>query len=166
MPTERATRSGPSPWLFGLFLLLAFAFGAGVATVLHPKTVESCHATSVLVRLDGCTLTTAQVTKLDLRAGSFRGAQLRKVDLRGKDLRGADLSGAQMDGADLTDARLDGANFSGADLQGAILRNACMRGTDFRRSSIATADLRDADLRFAVLSSGFKAGAARSSTSC
>lgn len=72
---------------------------------------------------------------VDLRDASLKGARLDQANLRSAMLREADLRGAQLAGADLRDAdlmyaRLGGANMSGAKLDLANLQWADLAGAD------------------------------------
>jgi uncharacterized protein YjbI with pentapeptide repeats len=117
------------------------------------------------VRLDGCSLVSADFRSAtlretpleradargsrfaraslggaDCRGSVFVGANFRDASLRGADLTGCDLTGADLRGADLRDARLGGAvltgaRTSGASFAGAELPSAVLGGVDFAEAA-------------------------------
>lgn len=79
----------------------------------------------------------ADLSRLDLHKGDFRGAKLRGTDFSRGDLSGSDFSGADLREANfrnsfLNDCNLEGADLSGADLRFCKLTGAKLEGTNFR----------------------------------
>lgn len=88
----------------------------------------------------------ADLSQLDLRGHSLRGADLRQAILQGTDLSHTDLRQADLTGADLRSARLVKADITAARLNHADLRDASLHQVRGRRADFAHADLRNADL--------------------
>ena len=123
--------SRPSPWLWGLVLLLVIA-GIAVTQVPRLSTVFSARGTqasptapAVVPTLSGPAYTQATVAGRNFVGADLRGAQLVHLDLRGQNFQRADAAGAVFAGS-----LLNGANFSHVDLRGADLRDACLRGAN------------------------------------
>ncbi|PZU93417.1 MAG: pentapeptide repeat-containing protein [Pseudanabaena sp.] len=98
-------------------LTIAFLISA-IAALSQPK---STLANPILIRqvlqtktCQGCNLSRAKLSFVNLRGADLRNANLASADLKLAELREADLIGAILDKADLR-----GANLTGADLTGA-----------------------------------------------
>ena len=89
--------------------------------------------------------------EVDLRNGSFAGADLRDCNLAYACLAQADLSGADLRGARLCYADLALCDLSSADLRNADLSGADLSGADLRQARLDGADLADAELAWARL---------------
>ena len=76
----------------------------------------------------GAYLTSANLTRANLRGANLTRANLRGANLTSADLTSADLTRAYLWAADLWAADLTGANLRDADLTGANLRDANLRG--------------------------------------
>lgn len=113
----------------------------------HPEAVPD---------LDGADLSRMSLREGDFRGASLKGAVLRKTELEGADFRQADLTRASLWRADLRRADLRGAKlacaeFHQADLHGANLHGTRMCGAIFLAANLNEADLSHADLRGADL---------------
>jgi hypothetical protein len=144
--------SRPSPWLWGLVILLVIA-GIAVTQVQRisavPSAVKSAPrptATAAFPDLSGPAYTQAMVSGRDFIGADLRGARLIRLDLRGKNFQSADAAGAVY-----ANSLLNGANFSHANLRGADLRNTCLRGADFAGAQMAGADFTGADVTGATV---------------
>ena len=101
-------------------------------------------------------LSSANLTKTNLKNAQLNGANLWNAQLYGADLRdaqlhGATLIGAQLHGADLRDAQLNGADLGSAQLHGAYLIKAHLNGADLMFAQLHGTNLRDAQLHGANL---------------
>jgi hypothetical protein len=137
--------SRPSPWLWGLLVLLFIAAmqAPRIPTLFSAKAKPApVAATSV----SGPAYTQAEVTRLEFAKANLVGARLGRLDLRGKTFRGASAAGAIFTGS-----LLNGANFAGADLRGADLRRVCLRGSNLTGAQLAGADFTGADVSGATL---------------
>lgn len=144
--------SRPSPWFWGLVVLLLIA-AIAVTQVSRLSAVFSARgakhnqaASAVLPTLSGPAYTQAMVAAHNFIGANLRGARLVHLDLRGKSFRHADAAGAIFAGS-----LLNGANFSHADLRGADLRGTCLRGAKFTGADLAGADFTDADVTAATV---------------
>ena len=113
----------------------------------HPEAVPD---------LEGADLSRMSLRDGDFRGAFMKGADLRKARLEGADFRQADLTRARLWRADLRLADLRGAHltcaeFHQADLDGANLHGTRLRGAIFLGASLKEADLSHADLRGADL---------------
>jgi hypothetical protein len=154
VPDELRPRwwSRPSPWLWGLVVLLVIV---GIAVTQVPRLSTRSPAgrstlspakPAVLPALSGPAYTQAMISGRNFIGADLRGARFIRLDLRGKDFQGADAAGAMY-----ADSLLNGANFSHADLRGADLRDACLRGADFAGAQLAGADFTGADVTGATV---------------
>lgn len=146
--------SRPSPWLWGLTVLLVIV-GIAVTQVPRLSTAFSARQSaprpttqSSLPRLAGTAYTQAMVAGRSFVHADLGGAQLIHLDLRGKNFQGADAAGAVFAGS-----LLNGANLSHADLRGADLRGTCLRGADLAGAQLAGADFTGADVTDATVTS-------------
>lgn len=146
--------SRPSPWFWGLLVLLLIA-AIAVTQVPRLSAVFSARgakhnqaAPTALPTLSGPAYTQAMVVGRDFIGANLSGAQLMRLDLRGKDFQHADAAGAVFAGS-----LLNGANFSYADLRGADLRGTCLRGAEFTGADLAGADFTNADVTGATVAS-------------
>jgi hypothetical protein len=131
----------PSPWLWGLVVLLAIA---GIAVTQEPKpTILRTPS------LSGPVYTPAMVLDRSFRGADLNGARLMHLDLRGKDFQDVSAAGAIFAGS-----LLNGANFSYANLRGADFRGTCLRGADLIGAQLAGVDFTDADVTGATVSPG------------
>lgn len=133
--------SRPSPWLYGLVILLAIV-GIFAAQAPRASTAASTRGrapspapTVALPALSGRAYTQAMVAGRNFVGADLRGARLMHLDLRGDNFQGADAAGAVFAGS-----FLNGANFSGANLRGADLRDTCLRGAELTEAQLAGAD--------------------------
>jgi hypothetical protein len=146
--------SRPSPWFWGLVVLLLIAATAvtqvpRLSAVFSPRGAKHNHvAPALLPTLSGTAYTQVMVVGRDFIGANLRGARLVRLDLRGKDFQDADAAGAMFAGS-----LLNGANFSHADLRGADLRGACLRGAEFNGANLAGADFTNADVTGATVAS-------------
>lgn len=143
--------SRPSPWFWGLVVLLIAAIA--VTQVPRLSAVFSAHeaknnkaASAVLPTLSGPAYTQAMVGGRSFIGANLRGARLVRLDLRGKDFQHAHAAGAVFAGS-----LLNGANFSHADLRGADLRGTCLRGAIFTGAKLTGADFTNADVTAATV---------------
>ena len=149
--------SRPSPWWYGLAILLAIA---GILATQAPRAstagttrgrAPGPTASLALPVLSGPPYTQAMAAGRNFIGADLRGARLIHLDLRGKDFQGADAAGAVFAGS-----FLNGANFSNADLRGADLRDTCLRGADLAEAQLAGADFTDADVTGAKIAPAAK----------
>ena len=149
--------SRPSPWWYGLAILLAIA---GILATQAPRasTVASAQRRvpgstppPALPVQAGQTYTPAMVAGRNFIGADLRGARLMYLDLRGKNFQGADAAGAIFAGS-----FLNGANLSEANLRGADLRDTCLRGADLTEAQLAGADFTDADVTGATIAPAAK----------
>jgi hypothetical protein len=151
---ERQIRwwSRPSPWLWGLVILLAMAAIAAtqvprVFSMLSTRPPTPGPAVPTVVpTLSGQAYTQAMVGERSFIGADLRGARLMHLDLRGRSFQRADAAGAVFTGS-----FINGANFSHADLRGADLRDTCLRGAIFAHAALAGADFTGADVTGAVV---------------
>jgi hypothetical protein len=150
--------SRPSPWWYGLAILLAIA---GILATQAPRAPTAASTrgrapgptpSPALPVLSGLAYTQATVASRTFIGADLRGARLMHLDLRGKDFQRADAAGAIFAGS-----FLNGANFSNADLRGADLRDTCLRGADLTNAQLAGADFTDADVTGATIAPAAKA---------
>jgi len=150
--------SRPSPWLYGLVILLAIA---GIVATQAPRVSMTAPArgrgpspapTAALPSMSGTAYTQAMVAGRNFIGADLRGARLIRLDLRGKNFQGADAAGAVFAGS-----FLNGAIFSNADLRGADFRDACLRGADLINAQLSGADFTDADVAGATIAPAAKA---------
>lgn len=141
--------SSPSPWLWGLAVLLVIGATqvprisqAFSTSSLRPSTPTSTAAPA----LSGPVYSQTMVADRDFIRADLRGAQLEHLDLRGKDFQGADAAGAIFAGS-----LLSGANLSQTDLRGADLRDTCLRGSILTSANLAGADFTGADVTGATV---------------
>lgn len=144
--------SRPSPWFWGLVVLLVIA-GIAVTQVPRLSTVFSSRGTkpsptapAVVPTLSGPAYTQATVAGRNFVGADLRGARLIHLDLRGQNFQSADAAGAVFAGS-----LLNGANFSRVDLRGADLRDACLRGANLTGAKLAGADFTGADVTGATV---------------
>ena len=109
-----------------------------------------------VIKLDGASLTQANLKGADLEGANLRGAELCGANLQGARLLGtrmqaAILAGANLQGAHLCEATLEGANLHGANLEGADLPAANLERADLRVANLQGAHLRKANLQGANL---------------
>jgi hypothetical protein len=157
MPEQRSEpRSSwwarPSPWLWGVGLLLLLAIAATQlprisSAVFAPKPQPSPVTRATTARLAGPAYTQAMVANRNFVGADLRGARLAHLDLRGKDFERADAAGAVFSGS-----LLNGTDFAHADLRGADLRDTCLRGSILTGASLAGADFTGADVTGATVS--------------
>lgn len=149
--------SRPSPWWYGLAILLAIA---GILATQAPRAPTAAstreHApgptpSTALPVLSGPTYTQAMVAGRNFIGADLRGARMMHLDLRGKDFQGANAAGAIF-----ADSFLNGADFSNADLRGADLRDTCLRGANLTEAQLEGADFTDADVTGAKIASAAK----------
>jgi hypothetical protein len=142
----------PSPWLWGLLILLAIAATQAprIASMLSgvtskPRTEAPARprpaASAVAPALSGPDYTQAMVAGRDFIGADLHGARLAHLDLRGQNFRGADVAGVIFAGS-----LLNGVNLSHADLRGADLRYSCLRGAKLTGTDLAGADFTGADI--------------------
>lgn len=155
LPRPLKTRwpSRPSPWFWGLVVLLVIA-GIVATQVPRLSAILSAHsakphraASTAPPALSGPAYTQAKVAGRNFVRANLRGARLVRLDLLGKSFRHADASGAVFTGS-----LLNGANFSHADLRGADLRGTCLRGAKFTGANLTGADFTSADVTDATVS--------------
>lgn len=101
-------------------------------------------------------LSSANLSRMDLRGADFRRCSLAEAHLNRTDLSGADLTRANLSGASLKSARLaaatlveaslDGANLADADLSGADLSYAVLNAAHLTNANLHSANLTGADL--------------------
>lgn len=144
--------SRPSPWFWGLVVLLLIA-AIAVTQVPRLSAVFSARgakhnqaAPAVPPTLSGPAYTQAMVAGRNFIGANLRGARLVRLDLRGKSFQHADGAGVVFAGS-----LLNGANFSHADLRGADLRGTCLRGANFTGANLAGADFTNADVTAATV---------------
>lgn len=144
--------SRPSPWFWGLVVLLLIA-AIAVTQVPRLSAVFSAHgakntqaATAALPTLSGPAFTQAMVAGRNFIGANLHGARLVRLDLRGQSFQNADAAGAVFAGS-----LLNGANFSYADLRGADLRDTCLRGAIFTGANLAGTDFTNADVTDATV---------------
>jgi hypothetical protein len=145
----------PSPWLWGLVVLLLIAVLAatqvqrisGQRPVRAPKA--SVAAPTAAPALSGTDYTQAMVAGRDFTNADLRGDRLEYLDLRGKDFQGADAAGAIFAGS-----LLNGANLSHSDLRGADMRDTCLQGATLTGAKLAGADFTGADIAGATVTAG------------
>jgi len=141
----------PSPWLWGLILLLVIAatqLPRISSAVFAPKPQPSPVTRAAPPSSAGPAYTQAMVADRNFVGADLRGARLAHLDLRGKDFERADAAGAVFTGS-----LLNGADFAQADLRGADLRDTCLRGSILTGASLAGADFTGADVTGAAVSS-------------
>lgn len=146
--------SRPSPWFWGLVILLLIAATA-VTQVPRLSALFSAHgatnnqaAPAVSPTLSGPAYTQGMVADRNFIGANLSGARLVRLDLRGKSFQHANAAGVVFAGS-----LLNGANFSHADLRGADLRGTCLRGADFTGADLAGADFTNADVTDATVAS-------------
>lgn len=140
----------------------AKAFHGAAASLLHATDCGWRPAARTRPRLAGAVLSGAVWPGINLPRLELWGVDLSRADLRGgsfKQLLGerAILRGAKLTGADFKQARLDDATAAGAELVDvqaveSSWRRANFQRADLRRSNFLKADLREADFSDAVLS--------------
>jgi hypothetical protein len=82
--------------------------------------------------------TEADLTHLEIRRASFRGADFRQVNLDGSAFRDVDFGGSDFRGA-----RLNGVNATRTSFEKAALCRAEFKGSDFKQVCLRQADLRE-----------------------
>lgn len=97
----------------------------------------------------------AELAGCDLTAIDFRQVSLRGADLRGSRLQQANFSGCDLTQAQCEECDATGASFEGADLGGARLQRATLNKAKFSGARLAGADLRGALLDDALLDGVF-----------
>jgi Pentapeptide repeats (8 copies) len=148
--------SSPSPWVWGLAVLLVLGatqvprISQTFSTSPKPSTPTSSAATA----LSGPVYSQAMVAGRDFIRADLRGARLENLDLRGKDFQGADAAGAIFAGSILS-----GANLSQTNLRGGDLRDTCLRGSILAGANLAGADFTGADVTGATVTPTAIAGA-------
>jgi len=139
--------SRPSPWLYGLVVLLAIVALFAVQTPRASTAAStrgrapSSAPTAALPALSGRAYTQAMVAGRNFVGADLRGARLIHLDLRGDNFQGVDAAGAVFAGS-----FLNGASFSHANLRGADLRDTCLRGAELTEAQLAGADFTGADV--------------------
>jgi Pentapeptide repeats (8 copies) len=145
--------SRPSPWLWGLVILLAIAAIAAtqvprLSAVLSPRAPKSRPAA---VPVATPTLSGPAYTQIVVAGRNFIGVDLRGARLIHLDLRGKSFAHAEAAGAIFAGSFLNGANFSHTDLRGADLRDTCLRGAIFTHAALDGADFTGADVNGAIV---------------
>jgi hypothetical protein len=145
----------PSPWFWGLVVLLVIA-GIAItqAPLLSPGSSAAARSPNTptqttLPTLAGPTYTQIMASGRDFNEADLRGTRLERLDLRGKSFQGADAAGAVFAGS-----LLNGAVFTDANLRGADFRDTCLRGADLTGAQLAGADFTGADVTGATVSQG------------
>jgi hypothetical protein len=140
--------SRPSPWLWGLVILLVMVATQvpRISSMVSPGPKLSSIAPAAAPTSSGQVYTQAMVARRDFIHANLRGARLAHLALRGKDFDRADAAGAVFTGS-----LLNGANFSHADLRGADLRDTCLRGSILTGTKLAGADFTGADVTGAIV---------------
>jgi hypothetical protein len=144
--------SRPSPWLWGLVVLLVIAVIAATqvprvsAMFSAPGPEPRSAAPTVAPTLSGPAYTQAMVAGRNFIGADLRGARLMHLDLRGKNFQRADAAGAVFAGS-----LLNGANLSDADLRGADLSGTCLHGATLTGAELSGADFTGADVTGATV---------------
>src|SRR5579863_7931024 len=144
----------PSPWLWGLVVLLAVA---GTAVTQGPRLRTAyaagkhrpAPAAPAVPISSGPAYTPAMVADRNFTGADLNGARLVRLDLRGKDFQDASAAGAIFAGS-----FLNGANLSHDNLRGADFRSACLRGANLTGAQMAGADFTGADVTGATVTPG------------
>ncbi|OIP70084.1 MAG: hypothetical protein AUK48_14050 [Oscillatoriales cyanobacterium CG2_30_44_21] len=101
-----------TPCLTIAFLISAIApLSQTQSTLANPVQIRQVLQTKIC---QGCNLSRAKLSFVNLRGADLRNANLASADLKLADLREADLIGAILDKADLRGADLTGADLTGA----------------------------------------------------
>lgn len=96
-------------------------------------------------------LSSADLSRTDLRAAKLRSTKLVRADLHDANLSGNDLSNVNLSEANLNGANLSGVSLIRANLSDAVLSKANLSGTNLMWANLVEADLRDTNLMYSQL---------------
>lgn len=121
---------------------LTAGFGSGAAAqdaseVAKAQTGQSCA---------GCNLFQADLSYVEAKNISFKGARLRQSKMVVSSLDGVDFSGSNLSLSILSASRFEGANFANANLEGASLVGSWFGGANFKGANLTGANLSGATL--------------------
>ncbi len=120
---------------------------------------KGCHIDLQASWLNGASLKSARLQRVDLLGAYLQGTDLYKAQLQEANLLFAHLQGTYLPFAHLQEARLSsvqlqGADLSGAQLQGADLLGAQLQGANLHRAHLQGAKLPGAHLRGVICQPG------------